>query len=180
MKTLSFWKKKLSFDDILMTTWKQENERQRNKDPRIPQLRLGPILHEIHNQKQSNIISSAFVLHSHAMISWVFCHITKLLTSNPLKPWKNQREQSTFFPGYIQNFSGYSRLKVLVVTKVFLMLYKVPWADSWFITVLTKESAHATLHSIKRTLVVSGKKYWLFPRIFFWQSNQVYWMLKVR
>ena len=55
---------------------------------------------------------------------------TKLLTSNLLDTnhEKINRNNQHFFPGYIQNFSGYSRLKVLVVTR---------------------------------------KKCWLFPRIFF-------------
>ena len=37
--------------------------------------------------------------------------------------------------------------------KVLLMLRKVVWADSWVVIVITQESAHATLRSIKRTLV---------------------------
>ena len=37
------------------------------------------------------------------------------------------------------------------------MLRKVPWADSWVITVTTQESAHATLRSIKTTLFYIGK-----------------------
>ena len=35
---------------------------------------------------------------------------------------------------------------------VLLMLPKLARADSWGFIVITQESAHATLHSIKRTL----------------------------
>ena len=37
-------------------------------------------------------------------------------------------------------------------SKVFLILCKVGGADSWVVTVITQESAHGTLHTIKRTL----------------------------
>ena len=37
-------------------------------------------------------------------------------------------------------------------SKVFLMLCKVARADSWVVTVITQESTHGNLHSIKRTL----------------------------
>ena len=44
--------------------------------------------------------------------------IAKLLTSNPFdfNLEKINGNNQHFIPGYIQNFSGYSRLKVLVVT----------------------------------------------------------------
>ena len=31
-------KKKMSFDEFLMTTWEQENESDRKKEPQIPRL----------------------------------------------------------------------------------------------------------------------------------------------
>ena len=44
--------------------------------------------------------------------------LAKLLMSNPLDFNRKKIDENIqhFFPGYIQNFSGYSRLKVLVVT----------------------------------------------------------------
>ena len=39
-------------------------------------------------------------------------------------------------------------------SKVFLMLGSVARADSWVVTVITQESAHATLRSIKSTLSI--------------------------
>ena len=89
-------------------------------------------LSKIESNYLSNRIWFFIILRFSDNYSVIFAHmsIAKLLMSNPLdfNCEKNQREQTTFFPGYIQNFSGYSRLKVLVVT---------------------------------------GKKCWLFPRIFF-------------
>ena len=35
-----FEQKKVSFDDFYMTTWEQENESERKKDPQIPRLRF--------------------------------------------------------------------------------------------------------------------------------------------
>ena len=36
----SFWKKKVSFDGLFMTTWGQENESKRKKEPPIPRLTI--------------------------------------------------------------------------------------------------------------------------------------------
>jgi len=47
----------------------------------------------------------------------------------------------------------YINTKFAVVDKVLLMLRKVSSADSW-VVMITQESAHATLISIKRTLIL--------------------------
>ena len=42
-------------------------------------------------------------------------------------------------------------------SKALLLLRKVKLADSWVVIVITQESAHTTLHSVKRTLQESVK-----------------------
>ena len=96
VKNLSFWTKQLSFDDFLMMTWEQENQRQRK-----------------FNQTQSNLIFSAFILHGHAMISWDVCLIRLCF----LKSWRCQSKTSEVSLPYSRPFACSQKQYQLVMTK---------------------------------------------------------------